>query len=52
MSSFIAPIVSILAGGAIATATVVGVISSQTAEPDTSPANVEAPFIDYGTSAE
>lgn len=52
MSSFIAPIVSILVGGGLATATVFGLVSSQTAAPSTSPANVEAPVVDYGTASE
>lgn len=40
----------VVVGGTMATVTVVGVISSQTKAPGTSPANVSQPVIDYGTT--
>jgi len=47
--AFIAGIVgSVLIGGAVATATIVGVVHQQTAAPDQSPTSVNAPVIQYG----
>lgn len=43
-------IASVLLGGVIATATVVGVINSQTGASGESPANVSQPVIDYGST--
>lgn len=51
-SAFIAPIVSIVAGGLLASVSVFGLISSQTSAPSKSPANAEAPAFDYGTTTE
>jgi hypothetical protein len=51
-NSFVGPIASVIAGGALAVASVMGFISSQTAAPSKSPANAEAPAFDYGTTAE
>ncbi|MCD6640035.1 MAG: hypothetical protein LT071_08995 [Nocardioides sp.] len=50
MNNFLAPIVSVLAGGALASAGLVGLISSQTSAPEQSPANAEAPAWDYGAT--
>jgi hypothetical protein len=45
-------IASVVAGGALAAASVVGLISSQTGAPDRSPTDVSKPaVIDYGTTA-
>jgi len=52
MFNFVAPVVSLLVGAGLATATVVGVVSSQTSAPTKSPADAEAPVIDYGTATE
>lgn len=50
MSAFLAPIVSVIAGGVLATVTVIGVVSSQTSAPSESPANVQEPTVDYGST--
>lgn len=43
---------SVVAGGALATATLMGVVTSQTSAPDKSPADVSKPaIIDYGSTA-
>lgn len=42
--------VSILVGGAVAAATVVGVVSTQTAQPEKSPVSVGNVGIDYGSN--
>lgn len=52
MNNYLAPIISVVTGGALATASVMGLISSQTAAPSKSPANAEAPAFDYGTTTE
>lgn len=50
--SAIGAIASVLAGCALAAASVIGLVSSQTAAPDRSPADVSKPaVIDYGTTA-
>jgi hypothetical protein len=49
MNSVVAPIVSIVAGAILGVSTIMGVVSSQTAAPETSPGNAEAPTLDYGT---
>lgn len=41
---------SVVLGGVVAGATIVGVVSSQTAAPETSPTSVNAPVIDYGSN--
>jgi hypothetical protein len=42
-------VATIVVGGAVGAATLVGLINSQTAPPSESPANVEAAAIDYGS---
>ena len=42
---------SLVAGGAVAAVTVVGLVSSQTGTSGESPANVNQPVVDYGTTA-
>lgn len=50
-SSVIGAIVSLFVGTAVAGATVVGVISSQTSAPSTSPADVnESVIVEYGSN--
>lgn len=50
--SLIGGIAAIIVGAALAAATVVGLVSSQTGSPDRSPADVTKPaVIDYGTTA-
>jgi hypothetical protein len=43
-------VASLFVGGAVATATIVGVISSQTSPPGESPANVSQPVVEYGST--
>lgn len=50
MGSIITPIVSLVVGGALATATVVGLVSSQTGAPEKSPGNAISPAVNYGTT--
>ncbi|GAA1930679.1 DUF2613 family protein [Nocardioides hwasunensis] len=52
MGSIVAPVVSIIAGAVLGVTTLMGVVSTQTAAPDKSPGNVEAPTLDYGTVSE
>jgi hypothetical protein len=52
MGSVVAPLVSIVAGAVLGVTTLMGVISSQTGAPDQSPANAEAPALEYGTVSE
>lgn len=50
MQAFIITFASMLVGGGLAGATVVGLVSSQTAAPDKSPANVSNPVLEYGST--
>jgi hypothetical protein len=50
VGTLLSTIGAMIVGGAVATATIVGVVSSQTAAPETSPASVNAPAIDYGSN--
>ncbi|WP_370290886.1 hypothetical protein [Nocardioides sp.] len=43
-------IVSIIVGGAVAAATVVGVVNAQTAAPEQSPVNVSKVGLSYGSN--
>lgn len=47
-SSIIGGIASLVVGTAVAGATVFGLVSSQTATPEQSPANVNNPVVQYG----
>lgn len=47
-SSIIGAIASMVVGGALAGATLFGLVSSQTSGPDNSPAQVNSPVIQYG----
>jgi hypothetical protein len=50
VQAFLIAFVSVLVGGGLAGATVVGLVDSQTAPPDKSPADVSNPVLDYGTT--
>lgn len=50
MGTILTTIGALVLGGVVAAATVVGVVSSQTAAPDRSPTNVNAPVIEYGSN--
>lgn len=50
MQAFVIAFVSVLVGGGLAGATVVGLVNSQTAPPAESPANVSNPVLDYGSN--
>lgn len=50
MQAFLISLVSVLAGGALAGATVVGLVNSQTAAPAQSPADVSNPTVTYGST--
>lgn len=52
MFNFVAPVVSLFVGAGLAAATVVGVVSSQTSAPSSSPVDAEAPVIEYGSVTE
>jgi hypothetical protein len=41
---------AMIVGGGIAAGSIYGLISTQTAAPDDSPANVNAPAFDYGSN--
>ncbi len=43
-------VATLIVGGAVGVATIVGVVNSQTSPPDKSPANVNQPFTEYGSS--
>lgn len=50
MGSFVAPIVSLVVGGGLAVATLVGVVTSQTSAPEKSPGTVDSPEFSYGAT--
>ncbi|GAB2447368.1 hypothetical protein GCM10027062_31330 [Nocardioides hungaricus] len=50
MQAIIITFASMLVGGGLAGATVVGLVNSQTAPPDKSPANVSNPVLEYGST--
>jgi hypothetical protein len=50
VGSIIGVVASLVVGGAVAAATVVGLVSSQTAPPAESPGSVTAPAIPYGSN--
>lgn len=49
-SSIFGTVAAVIAGGAVATVTVLGVVSSQTSAPDKSPVSVNSPAIQYGSN--
>jgi hypothetical protein len=50
VQAFLISLVSVLVGSALAGATVVGLVNSQTAAPGTSPADVSNPTVSYGNT--
>lgn len=50
MGSILGTVAAVIVGGAVATVTVVGVVSSQTSPQGQSPANVNAPVVQYGST--
>jgi hypothetical protein len=50
MASIVGPIVSTVVGGALAVATVTGVVTQQTSAPERSPGSVESPEFNYGAT--
>lgn len=50
MGSIVAPIVSLVVGGGLAVATLVGVVTSQTSAPEKSPGTVDSPEFSYGAT--
>ena len=50
MQALLITFASIVVGGGLAGATVVGLVNSQTAPPEDSPANVSNPVLEYGTT--
>lgn len=50
MQAFLITFASIVVGGGLAGATVIGLVNSQTAPPDKSPANVSNPVMEYGVT--
>lgn len=50
INSIIGALAALLAGGTLAAATVFGVVSSQTSNPDRSPVDAEQPAVDYGST--
>jgi hypothetical protein len=48
--NFLTTFAAMLVGGAIAAGSMYGLISTQTAAPDKSPVNVNAPAFDYGSN--
>jgi hypothetical protein len=51
VQGFMIAFVSVLVGGGLAGATVVGLVDSQTAPPEKSPASVSDPVLEYGTTS-
>lgn len=50
MQAFLISLVSVLVGSALAGATIVGLVDSQTAAPDKSPADVNNATVNYGNT--
>lgn len=51
MGSILSTFGALLIGGIVASATIVGVVSSQTSPSGQSPANVNQPIIEYGSNS-
>jgi hypothetical protein len=51
VGALITTIAAMIVGGAVASATVFGLVSSQTANPDKSPVSVNSPAIEYGSNS-
>jgi hypothetical protein len=50
LNSLIGGFAALVAGSTLAVGTIVGVVYTQTSEPEESPANAEQPFVDYGST--
>ena len=50
MQALLITFASVIVGGGLAGATVVGLVNSQTAAPSESPANVSDPVVQYGAT--
>ena len=50
MQAIIITFASLIVGGGLAGATVVGLVNSQTAAPEDSPASVSDPVLEYGAT--
>ena len=50
MGTILSTVASLVVGGVVATATVIGVVSSATSPSGGSPANVSQPVIEYGSN--
>lgn len=50
MGTILGTVAAMIVGGAVAAVTVVGVVSSQTRPQGDSPANVNAPVVQYGAT--
>jgi hypothetical protein len=50
-SGLVGLIASLVVGGAVGTATLVGYVTAETGPPSKSPANVEQPVIQYGSTS-
>lgn len=50
MGTILGIVASIVVGGSVAAATIVGVVNSQTAEPEKSPVSVSEVGIEYGSN--
>lgn len=51
MGAILSTVAAVVAGGVVATVTVVSLVSSQTATPEKSPVSVNGPVIEYGSNA-
>jgi len=51
VSSLAGLLAALVVGGAVGTAAMVGYVSSETGPPSKSPANVEQPIIEYGSTS-
>lgn len=49
--AFVSTLGAMVVGGAIASATVIGLVNSQTSPSGDSPANVNQPIIEYGSNS-
>jgi hypothetical protein len=52
VQAFLVSLLSVVVGGTLAGATVVGLVKSQTDPPEQSPANVSNPQIEYGSTTQ
>lgn len=50
MGSILGTVAAMIVGGSVAAVTLIGVVNSQTSAPGESPANVNAPVVQYGST--